>query len=115
LPRVVVEFKTDSGNVRKAHAAGVDRQGGRWAVEWLEGQRVDLGAAEAESRDEVEAEQVAAVWPEGVPGPSGRRERVDDLQVAGQAVAVHWIEQQNVASTPQARVPVEQCRFSRGK
>jgi len=48
----------------------------------MEGQRVDLGAAEAQSRDEVEAEEVAAVRPEGMPGPAGSRERVDDLQVA---------------------------------
>jgi hypothetical protein len=41
-------FKADSGNVWKAHAADVDWQGGRWAVERMEGQRVDLGAAEAE-------------------------------------------------------------------
>jgi hypothetical protein len=43
-----VEFKADSGNVWKAHAADVDWQGGRWAVERMEGQRIDLGAAEAE-------------------------------------------------------------------
>ena len=35
-------------NVWKAHAADVDWQGGRWAVERMEGQWVDLGAAEAE-------------------------------------------------------------------
>ena len=68
--------------------------------------RVDLGAAEAESRDEVEGEQVAAVRPEGAPGPARGRERVDDPQVAGQTVAVHGVEQENVARAPQARVPV---------
>jgi len=56
-----VEFETDSGDVWRVDATGVDWQGGRWAVEPMEGQRVDLGAAEAESRDEVEAEQVTAM------------------------------------------------------
>jgi hypothetical protein len=84
-------------------------------VEWVEGQRGDLGAAEAEGRDEVLAEQVAAVRPKGAPGPPGCRERVDDPQVAGQAVAVHRIEQQDVAGGPQARVLVEQCRLGRGE
>jgi hypothetical protein len=108
-----VELETDPGNVRNAHAPGVDRQGGRRAVERVEGQRVDLGATEAESGDQVEAEQVAAVRPERVPGPAGSGERVDDPQVAGQAVTVHGIEKQNVAIAPQARVPVEQRRFGR--
>jgi hypothetical protein len=84
LPCVVVEFRIDSGNVWKAHAVGVDWQGGRWAVERMEGQRVDLGAPEAESRDEVEAEQVAAVRPEGVPGPAGsRREQLAPAAIGG--------------------------------
>ena len=108
-----MEFEPDSGNVWRVNTTGVDWQGGQWAVERMEGQRVDLGAAEAESRDEVQAEQVTAVRPEGAPGPAGGCERVNDLQVAGQAVAVHGIEEENVTTTPQARMPVEQCRLSR--
>jgi len=37
-------------------------------VEWVEGQWGEFGTAEAESDDEVQAEQVAAVGPEGTAG-----------------------------------------------
>jgi hypothetical protein len=47
-----VEFETDSGNIWEADAAGVDRQGGRRAVEGVKGQRGNLDAAEAEGRCE---------------------------------------------------------------
>jgi hypothetical protein len=39
-------------------------------VEWVEGQWGEFGAAEAESGDEVQAEQVTAVGPEGTAGQS---------------------------------------------
>ena len=60
-----MQFEADAGNVGQRDVAGIDRQGRRRAVEWVEGQRGDLGAAEAEGRDEVLAEQAAAVRPEG--------------------------------------------------
>ena len=108
-----MEFEADSGNVRKADTAGADWQGGRWAVDGLKASGL-ISAPEAESRDQVEAEQVTAVRPEGAPGSRRPWSVSMILQVAGQAVAVHGIEQENVPGTPEARVPVQQCSFSGG-
>jgi hypothetical protein len=66
-----VQFEADAGYLGQRNTASADRQDGRRAVERVEGQRVDLGAAEAEGRDQVQAEQVAAVRPESAPRPPG--------------------------------------------
>jgi len=63
----------------------------------------------------MEAEEVAAMRPEGRTLPSARLHRLNDLEIAGQAVAMDGIEQQDVAVAAQATMAVEQPRLGRGE
>src|SRR6516165_2187356 len=51
---------------------------------------------------------MSAMRPERPPWPAAGFERLHDVQVSGQPIAVDRIEQQDVTVAPQAGVPVEE-------
>src|ERR687891_3024935 len=54
---------------------------------------------------------MAAVRPERAPGPAAGFQNVDDLQKAGQAVAVYRVEHEEIALASESAVAVEQLRL----
>src|SRR4029079_16210397 len=83
----------------------------RQSAERLESEWIELRATQPERGDEVEAEEVAAMRPEGRPLPAGCLELGQDREEAEDAVAVDGIEYEDVAIRAETAVAAKQVRL----
>ena len=101
-------LETDTGDLRRGRDALRNNRIVVVAAEGLKTKRVDFGAPEAKSGDHVQAEEMATMRPERRTRPAPLLQQFDELQVAGQPVAMNGIEEEDISVAAQAAVPVEQ-------
>jgi hypothetical protein len=115
IPQIVPCFKTDARDLQRGRDALRNDRIVPIAAEGLETERVDLGTAEPKRGDDVEAKEMAAMWPERRARPAALFEHLDNLQVARQAVTMDGIEKEDVSVTTRSAVPIEQIGLCRGE
>ena len=108
-----VRLEADTRRLRQVGHAIHDASAFGHAAEGLEGERIQLGAAQPQSRRHMQAEQVPAMRPERPRGPAARQEFLDDSNIGRQAVAMRGIEDQYIAIRTQAAMPRQQARLLR--
>jgi hypothetical protein len=91
-----MSLETDAGMFWQSDVAVGDDLTIREPSEWRKRQRVYFGAPQSERGDDVLAEERAAVRPECATRPATSEQIVKDLQIAGQAVAMHGVEYENI-------------------
>src|SRR5262249_32317708 len=65
----------------------------------------------AERGDDVQREEMSAMRPEALAQPAGGNEMVDDLEIAGQPVAMDRVEDEHVTIGAEAAVARQQLRL----
>jgi len=115
IPQILPCLKTDARDLRRDRDTLGNDCIVAVAAEGLETERVDLGAAESESGYDMPAEEMAAMRPERRARPAALFQQLDNLQVAGQAIAMDGIEKEDVSAATQSAVPVEHIGLCRGE